>query len=247
MGKSEQIHRPISIRLKTVADFVPSGMRVADIGADHAYLLIHLAKEGKLEKGIVGEINRGPYETAKHHIAMMGYSEKIDVRLGDGLSVLRPGEAEVVVIAGMGGSLIAQILEDGKEKLASVRRMVLQPNIGGKRVRAWLKDHGYRLTDETLVEEAGILYEVIVAEQGEQDWSQTEWPADFLLELGPVLWRKKHPLLLRKCVQERESRKKILMQLQEGKSPEAERKRLEIEEQIQWWEKVITCLSEEMK
>lgn len=246
MGKTEQF-RPISLRLKMVADFVPNGTRVADIGADHAYLLIHLARAGKLEKGIAVEKNQGPYEAAKHHIVMMDVEEKIEARLGDGLSVLQPGEVEVVVIAGMGGALIAQILDEGKEKLTSIHRLILQPNVGGKRVRAWLKDHGFHLVDETLVEDAGILYEVIVAEPGEDKATDRNWPNEFMLEVGPILWQKKHPLLLRKCKEELESHKKVWMQLQKGKSPEAKQKIQEIEEQIKWWEKVILCLSKEKK
>lgn len=240
--------RPLSKRLNTVAHYVPKNSRVADIGADHAYLLIHLAQEGKLEKGIAGEINWGPFQAAKQNIALKGVESVIEVRLGDGLSILQPGEVDVVVIAGMGGALIKQILDEGKDKLNSVNRLILQPNIGGKRVRMWLKENGFRLVDETLVEDDGILYEIIVAEPGEDEEypkTATDWPYDFWFELGPILWKKKHPLLLRKCVEELESQKKVWMQLQKGKSVEAMKRKKVIEEQIHCWEKVIIWLSKE--
>jgi tRNA (adenine22-N1)-methyltransferase len=236
----------ISKRLQTLAEFVPDRIRVADIGGDHAFLLLHLAKQKRLKKGIVGEINRGPFENAKNRVRLMGYEEVIEVRLGDGLSVLEEGEVDAVVIAGMCGSLIANILEEGKEKLTRVRRLILQPNIGAYRVREWLRQNHFRIVAETIVEEAGILYEIIVAEPGEEDaYGRSGLPSSLLLEIGPVLWREKHPLLHRKVAEELAAKEKVYQQLAKGKSEEAVIRRKKLADELEQWRKVFTCLSGE--
>src|SRR5699024_3765634 len=131
MGTERQGASRISDRLSAVARLIPPGRIVADIGSDHAQLLVHLAEHQVLDRGIAGEVNRGPYENAADRVRESGWSDRIDVRLGDGLKVLRPGEADVVVLAGMGGSLIASILSRGKEKLDATTQLVLQPNNHG--------------------------------------------------------------------------------------------------------------------
>ncbi|MBA4493178.1 tRNA (adenine(22)-N(1))-methyltransferase [Paenactinomyces guangxiensis] len=237
----------ISYRLQTIADFIPDQMRVADIGGDHAFLLLHLAKQGRLRRGIVGEINPGPFENAQHRVSMMGYSPLIEVRLGDGLSVVDQDEIDVVVIAGMGGALISQILEEGKEKLSHIKRLVLQPNVGGRRVRTWLNENHFQIIEETIVEEAGIFYEVIAAEPGEGQhlYRHPKLTAGQLLELGPILWRKKHPLLKKKLLEDWRAKQKILRQLENGRSEEARRRKEELEQEMKEWEKVMTWLSAE--
>jgi tRNA (adenine22-N1)-methyltransferase len=234
----------ISQRLQTIAGYIPDQMRVADIGGDHAFLLLHVAKQGRLQKGIVGEVNRGPYENARDRVKQMGFSSLIDVRMGDGLSEVEPGEVDVVVIAGMGGALIARILDEGKDKLASVKRLVLQPNIGASRVREWLKEHRFQIIDETIVEDAEILYEIIVAEPGDGDaiYRHEKLNPQQLLEIGPILWRKKHPLLKKKLLEEWNGKQKIIKQLERAVSEEARLRKLEVEKEIKEWEKVIACL-----
>jgi tRNA (adenine22-N1)-methyltransferase len=243
MKKQESHAGPVSLRLETVAAFVPDGARVADIGADHALLLIHLARAGRIRRGIAGELNRGPYLNAIHRVRQAGLDHLIEVRQGDGLSVLAPGEVDVIVLAGMGGTLMADILQAGIGKLEGVHRLVLQPNIGGKRVRRWLKEHGFYIVDETIVEEEGILYEVAVAEPG--DWKEeadAPWPEEMMMEIGPVLWRKRHPLLKRKLLVELESREAALAQLRQARTEEAKRRRASLEEEREQWKKVIACL-----
>ncbi|SFJ08252.1 tRNA (adenine(22)-N(1))-methyltransferase [Thermoflavimicrobium dichotomicum] len=235
----------LSKRLREVASYIPDHAKVADIGADHAFLLLYVAEQGRLHKGIVGELNKGPFENARRQIQRMGYTSIIDARMGDGLSVLELGEVDVIVLAGMGGTLMTEILEAGKSKLDGVKRLILQPNVGGHRVRKWLYENQWHLVDETLVEEAGILYEIIVAEPGDLpgQYDDDQLTKQELLAVGPILWRKKHPLLKRKCTEEWLSRKRILEQLASGKTEQAKRKQLEMEKEYLSWERVKTCLS----
>lgn len=235
----------VSHRLMTLADFIPSGAKVADIGGDHAYLLIQLAREGRLKRGIVGEINQGPFQNACRNVKRMGYQSVIDVRFGDGLSVVQATEFDVLVISGMGGTLIKNILDKGKEKLAGVQKMVLQPNIGGHQVRRWLDQQGWQITDETLVEEEGVLYEILVSSPGKNiDLYQDAFiSTELLYEIGPVLWKQRHPLLINKLKNEQERKEKMLRQLQWGVTDEAQKKWKQETEKLETWKKVIQCLS----
>ncbi|UWE02813.1 tRNA (adenine(22)-N(1))-methyltransferase [Laceyella sacchari] len=236
----------LSERLKTIASFIPDHKRVADIGGDHALLLTLVAKENRLQKGIVGEINRGPHQNASERVKLADLTNLIDVRLGDGLAVIQPGEVEVVVIAGMGGALIASILEQGKDKLAGVERLILQPNIGESRVRCWLEENGFRLVEETIVEEAGIYYEILVAEPGKPGYAADQiLGRDMAREVGPLLWERRHPLLHKKLQEVVAGKRKILRQLNLGKTEQAIARKRELEKEIETWERVIQCLSKE--
>ena len=103
----------LSKRLETVASFVPKGSNIADIGTDHGYVPIYLVREGQAEHAVAMDVRKGPLERARAHVAEAGLGSRIDVRLSDGLAGLKPGEADCVVIAGMGGELIIHILEEG--------------------------------------------------------------------------------------------------------------------------------------
>ncbi|MDR6225019.1 tRNA (adenine(22)-N(1))-methyltransferase [Desmospora profundinema] len=218
----------LSLRLSAVAEWIPPGRVVADIGSDHAQLLIALSRSGLLNRGIAGEVNQGPWENARHRVKEAKLEHQIQVRKGDGLEVLDTGEAQVIVIAGMGGPLIASILDRGLQKLERVERLVLQPNSGVVHVRRWLHRHGWKLDGENLVREAGILYEVVTAVPGDphEPYRKTPLPLDAAFEVGPLLWMERHPLLLDKLEAELEGLNRILSQLESARAPEA-RSRLE--------------------
>ena len=97
------------------------------------------------------------------NIAAAGLLDRIDVRKGDGLGVLAPGEADAVVIAGMGGATITDILDAGEDRLEGVGVLLLQPNVGARDVRRWLHDHGWFLRDECVLEEDGVFYDILEA------------------------------------------------------------------------------------
>ncbi|WP_044642398.1 tRNA (adenine(22)-N(1))-methyltransferase [Risungbinella massiliensis] len=230
---------PMSERLHTILRYLLPNHLTADIGGDHGYLLIQAAKKGILSKGIIGEINRGPWEAAKRHVKMFELDNQIEVRLGDGLSVLQNGEAEQICIAGMGGALISRILEEGKLKLGKIRRLVLQPNVGEHRVRQWLRENRFHIVDEQIVLDQEIYYEVIVAEPIIETDENNELSTARWDEIGPKLWEKRDPLFLAKRRTEQEQRKRVLQQLLAAKSPEAIARKKELEQEIKRWEKVL--------
>lgn len=149
-------------RIRAIMNFVREGSRVADIGADHAYLSIALAKSGLATKIIATEKNVGPFEAARKNILAAGFVDVIDVRLGDGLTVLSAGEVDTICIAGMGGALIQKILDDAPDVVQSSRQLILQPMNAVKKIRDNLAEN-FVVEDEDLAEASGIIYEVINA------------------------------------------------------------------------------------
>jgi tRNA (adenine22-N1)-methyltransferase len=178
-------------RLNAIAALVPEGKPLADIGTDHAYLPVTLLKEGKIPSAIAVEVHEGPYQAAREAIHRSGVQDRISLRFGDGLTPLSPGEAGTVVIAGMGGSTIIDILNGEPEVTASIARLVLQPMLAAAAVRRWLLAHNWHIVDEMLVTDEDRLYEIIAAERGVSPEIE-----EVLLDIGPVLWSKKPPLLL---------------------------------------------------
>ena len=168
-------------RVEKVLSYIPPGCRVADVGCDHGYVLISGVREGIVSSGIGVEVNRGPFEAAVANVRGEGLEGQVEVRLGSGLVPLLPGEVDVVVIAGMGGALIAEILGRDLGKSASFGRLVLQPMGGEVALRGFLVSHGWRILEESVLV-LDRLYLYLVAERGEM---VLEDP--FLLEIGPVL------------------------------------------------------------
>lgn len=178
-------------RLQALADFVPQGSRVADIGTDHGYLAVELVKSGKAKFVVASDKNAGPYEAAVRTVRENGLTdERISVRLGDGLKSLKSGEVDTVCIAGMGGTLMVEILEGSPEVVEKLETLVLQPQSAAADLRRWLYRKRWYIEDESLSLDDSRIYEIIKAKRGRR-----KMPEPLLLEIGPVLWQKKPPLL----------------------------------------------------
>lgn len=180
----------IGSRLETIGRLVPQGAVVADVGTDHAYLPVWLIEQGRIERAIAGDIAAGPCQAARSTIAQHGLQKSVEVRQGSGLSVLKPGEASCITIAGMGASTMIAILEADMEVAQAAELLLLQPMAGAASLRAWLCEHGWKLIDEELVDDAPHFYEIISARRGaSRAYSAAEYA------VGPVLWAKQHPLV----------------------------------------------------
>ncbi|SIT82220.1 tRNA (adenine(22)-N(1))-methyltransferase [Edaphobacillus lindanitolerans] len=205
----------LSGRLAAVAAYVDEGASLADIGSDHAYLPCHLALSGKILKGIAGEVAAGPYESAVQTIHEAGLGEKVQARLADGLAAIRPEDRiDTVSIAGMGGPLIASILENGKERLEGVSRLILQPNINARSIREWGMANGWVLAAEEILKEDGKIYEVLVLERGEAVYGEKE------LLFGPFLMTGQNEAFREKWERERKSWQAILRQMEQSSRDE---------------------------
>ncbi len=230
----------LSKRLQTVAEYIPNGAVMADIGSDHAYLPCYAVLNHKASKAIAGEITDGPFLSAKRQVEKSGLSSHISVRQGDGLEVIKKGEADAITIAGMGGSLIAHILEAGKDKLTGKERLILQPNIHAVHIREWLYKEGYALIDEVILEEDGKCYEVLVAEAGDRDAAYAGISLSAGMLVGPFLAKEKNAVFLKKWTQELEHTQSIYEQISRAATTEQNKQKLkELADRMELLKEVI--------
>jgi len=227
----------LSQRLVHVADFLPKGANFADIGSDHAYLPCYICLRDETAKAIAGEVNQGPYESAKKNVRKYGLENRIDVRLGDGLEVLQHEEVNQLVIAGMGGALIASILEKGKENLTNVKQIIVQPNIDARQVRLWLKNNHFILTDERILDEKGHIYEILVADRDSNSPYTAELTERQLL-FGPYLLENKNDVFYKKWYDEEEKLSAVIKQVKQATDPD--------EEKIRQFTKELAWIKEEL-
>ncbi|MBC8533651.1 class I SAM-dependent methyltransferase [Yeguia hominis] len=140
------------------------GVPLADIGTDHAYLPVYLAVRGEIPAAIAADLREGPLESAKRTIARFHVESIVTARLSDGLAAIQPQEAEDIVIAGMGGELIAQILSKAPWLKAGGKRLVLQPMTTPEALRRFLRENGFAVRREEAVAAGGKYYTVLCAE-----------------------------------------------------------------------------------
>lgn len=212
--------RHLSKRLTRVAHYVTVGSRVADIGADHAYLAAALALDGKSDYVVAGEVVKGPYQNAIDEVQRQGLADQVHVRLADGLDAIEESDQiDTITIAGMGGSLITKILDRGQAKLQNVSRLILQPNVGAQGLRRWLAAHRFQINDEEILKEDGHIYEIIVAEPTIIPiyYDQRE------LVFGPLLIEQQGPIFKQKWQEVAEREQQALSQMQAAPNPPQEK------------------------
>lgn len=160
--------RPFSLspRLRAVADLVPGGTRLVDVGTDHGRLPIWLIQHGVIDAAVATDLRSGPLDRARGAAERWRLTNQISFRLCDGLSAVRPDEAETVTVAGMGGETIAGILAASPWTAQPGRRYILQAMSGQDGLRRWLSDSGFAIRQEVLVPEGETLYVVLLAEYG---------------------------------------------------------------------------------
>ncbi|MFC4404194.1 tRNA (adenine(22)-N(1))-methyltransferase [Gracilibacillus xinjiangensis] len=223
----------LSKRLKKVANNLRKPIYFADIGSDHAYLPCYICAEDPEAKAIAGEVNEGPFKRAQKTVRENDLTDRIQVRKGNGLEIIKMDDPiNQITIAGMGGKLIKSILEQGKDKLGNVERLILQPNIDANIVREWLMENSYQITEEEIIEEDGYIYEIIVADKVT---SITFLKRDEVL-FGPKLLQEKNPVFIKKWTLEREKRLKLLYSMKKAKQLP--------DEKIAQWENDIRLIEE---
>lgn len=229
----------LSKRLMRLVGWVNEGVRLVDIGSDHAYLPIYLVQQGITSFSIAGEVALGPYNHAVREVTSRGLEDEIDVRLGDGFEVVQlEDQLDMAVIAGMGGRLIASILEAGldQKKVTEGMQLVLQPNNEEPFLRKSLLSSGFDIVDELIIEENGHYYEalkaVYLASRKAEAWSDKDlYFGRFVEKDNPMVFQEKW---------QREERKldQILASLSQSKTDQQEsqatfkRKKEMIEERL---------------
>ena len=207
--------KKLSKRMQAVADLVTPGQRVADVGCDHAYVSIYLVEQQIASGCLAMDVNKGPLERAKANIREHGLEGKIETRLGSGLEPAHPGEVDAVLMAGMGGILMRDLLETSKEVSHSLKEWVLQPQSDIDLVRSYIRESGFHIVAENMVEEDGKYYPMFRAVPGQEEMDQEmeQWQQVFDL-YGKLLLTEKHPILKEFLEQGKEHYAAILRQME---------------------------------
>ncbi|MBX6353849.1 MAG: Nif3-like dinuclear metal center hexameric protein [Thermoflavifilum sp.] len=228
----------LPLRLRRVSEWVRRGGVLADIGSDHALLPVHAVATGLVRRAIATDLRQGPLAAARRTVERFGLVDAIELRLGDGLSVLSPGEADTVVIAGMGGETMAQMLSG--YPLASIRRWVLQPMNAPAALRRVLDAGGMWLRHEEVLMEHGRLYVLIVAEpptvgraESHSDPAYTAVRSDPLqlrmaYEFGPLCLRRPSPELGAYMYDVMQRWERAMTAARESRQPAAQSKAMEL-------------------
>ncbi|MDO4263628.1 MAG: tRNA (adenine(22)-N(1))-methyltransferase TrmK [Deinococcus sp.] len=183
-------------RLETVLSFIGAQTH-ADIGTDHAGLPIRLLQTGRVRRCVGVELNAKPLELARRQVARAGLEGQIELRQGDGLAPLEPGEVGSVSMSGLGAGTIAGVLERGRQAGTLPGRAVVQCNDSPLALRTWAREAGYWLEAETLVEGYWPYPVLVFSRAGGPDPAYDGLPLDAALRFGPRLLRGQHPLLRR--------------------------------------------------
>lgn len=224
-----------SERLQAVARLVTEGLVVADIGTDHGYLPIHLVKSRICPRAIALDVNQSPLQRAKDHIREQGLSDRIETRLSDGLAALMPEEADSMVAAGMGGTLIIHILSGNLPVADGLSECILQPQSEVSKVRRYLQQNGWKVVKEDMVEEDGKYYPMMKAVHGkEQEYEEFEY------RYGKLLLADRHPVLKRYLEREERIRKSILAQLGTGKNGRLDCRIKELEQELRFVKEALS-------
>ncbi|NLC44942.1 MAG: SAM-dependent methyltransferase [Clostridiales bacterium] len=225
-------------RLRAIADLVPHSQNIADIGTDHGYLPLYLLQWGRIPNAIAADVSAGSLKKASALIEQNNMSHVIETRLGNGLSVLSAGEVDTIVIAGMGGVLISEILQQGEKVARSASTLILQPMIGQEELRRWLIQNQYRIQDEDLVKESNRIYEIIVAVPDEE---VKEYENEIYYEIGLSWITKKHPLLREWLEKKIRGLKDLIKGLEKGQIDVVAARLREAQEKLRQYEEVDSC------
>lgn len=189
----------LSERLRSLTDMVTRGNRVVDVGCDHGFLSIYLVQQGISPGVIAMDVGEGPLSRAREHIAEYEMTDYIETRLSDGLTEYRVGEAQSLVLAGMGGRLMMKILTDSEEKAKDLKELILQPQSEIPVFRRFLRDQGYRTLDENILCEEGKFYFLfrVCHNAGEppEVWDMSDGQNVLYEKYGKLLLERRHPVL----------------------------------------------------
>ena len=180
-------------RLRTIANNVSAGKVLCDVGTDHAFIPIALVEEGKIDKAIAIDIGEGPLAIAGSHIEEHNLADSIETRLSDGLTNYEKGQADCILISGMGGEEIMKILDEAEGKFCDGDELIVVPHTKIHLVRKYLRTHGFKTLTEEMIIDAGKYYTVIktVYENGYN--ADADIKEDYF---GKYLIDSKNPILL---------------------------------------------------
>lgn len=198
-----------NLRLQKVSSYINKEDKLADIGCDHGYLA-----QMAIEKGVdfvqLIDNKEGPLSSAKQNLSKYTFEDGLTLlySLSSGLNDLN-NEVDTVAICGMGGELISQIIEEDRNKAKRLKKLILQPNSKVAFLRRYLLSNHFEILDEDIIEDAGKVYEIVVARYNVNAYEFSKKQVIF----GPVLMKKKQPLFMLKWKKKLNLNKKIIANL----------------------------------
>ncbi len=229
----------LSKRLQAVASMVTPGRRPVDVGCDHGYVPVYLVQAHIASKVLAMDINKGPLARARENIEKWGLSGQIETRLSDGLKNYSPKEADSLIIAGMGGLLIRDILRDGKDRgiLDDFHELILSPHSDAHVVRRCLAQWGYEIDREIMLTDAGKYYTVIHAVKDAFGTQADQNEDDEMY--GGYLIRHKDPVLYQYLIKQLKEREERYGQICSVETPGARAYRPVLEKELEQIKRVL--------
>lgn len=212
----------LSKRLNWILEKVDKCETIIDVGTDHGYIPIKLIKDNIASRVIASDINKEPLEKARINASLDGVIEKVDLRLGGGLKTLKSKEVQGIIIAGMGGNLIRDILEADLDKVKGVDYLVLQPAQNPEVLREYLYTHEYEIIDEDICLDEGKYYELFKVKYKKNNITKLE---DVFYEISPVMLKKRTETLKSYIEDKVEKNNKILNFINDDTEHAKERKK----------------------
>lgn len=216
----------LSKRLNWILEKVDKCETIIDVGTDHGYIPIKLIKDNMASKVIASDINKDPLEKARINASLDGVIEKVDLRLGGGLKPLKSKEVQGIIIAGMGGNLIRDILEADLDKVKDVDYLILQPAQNPEVLREYLYTHEYEIIDEDICLDEGKYYELFKVKYEKNNITKLE---NIFYEISPVMLKKRTEALKGYIEDKVEKNNKILNFINDDTEHAKERKKQLIE------------------
>lgn len=226
MGEGKNVQ--LSKRLRALAGLVSSGHVLADVGCDHGHIPIYLVQNGLILRAIAMDISEGPLKRAEENIRAYGLLQYIELRQSDGLKGLRANEADTILISGMGGPLMERILSEGCEVIQNDTELILQPQSELAHFREFLSEHSYEIIDEDMVKEDGKFYPMMKVKKGESHYTKLEH------RYGPLLLRRRHPVLLEYLHYEQKKQKEIGQALDAQQSGRALERKQQLQRELEY-------------
>jgi len=225
----------LSKRLNWIIEKLDKVEIIMDVGTDHGYIPIYLVKNDIAKKVIASDINKEPLKKAKINASLDGVLDKIDLRLGGGLFPLNNKEANAVIIAGMGGNLIRDILENDLNKVKNLDYLILQPAQNPEVLRKYLYNNNYEILEEDICLDENKYYEIFKVKYKSGDYILLE---DIFYEISPTMLSKKLPLFKSYIENKIEKNKKVMEFIKDNTEHAIERKN-ELKEKNQKLEKLL--------
>ncbi|WP_125152545.1 tRNA (adenine(22)-N(1))-methyltransferase [Clostridium rectalis] len=226
----------LSLRLKTIANMVDKCYACADIGTDHGYIPIYLISNDICKKVIASDINKGPINKAKFNIKSEGLDKFIECRIGSGLTTLKSKEVNCAIVAGMGGNLIKDIVEEGKDIFKDLDYLIVQPVQNPEIFREYVYNNGYKIIEEELCVDENKFYEIIKVK-----YSKKSTKIDNVFyEVSKYLLENNHPLIKEYILKKIEKNNRILIAITEDtklaavRREEVKRKIFKLKELLEW-------------